>query len=84
MQDQILETLTQTVRMEAVLSLEPILMLIGALARDLQADFLPYLPQIFTCFSDLVDEGLPLHKVTVAIYNSAFKVISQPGDGSKL
>ena len=46
-----------SVHMRAVLSLEPIVMLLSALARDLQADFLPYIPRILSSYSDLVDNG---------------------------
>ena len=66
LQDKILEILLRHVDMEAVLSLEPIFMLVGALARDLQADFLPYLPEIFSTYADLVDKGgqfSPQHSV---------------------
>ncbi len=52
-----MEALLQHINLTAVLSLEPIFMLIGALARDLQADFLPYIPQIFCAYSELVDNG---------------------------
>lgn len=46
--------------MQAALSLEPLLMLLGALARDLQADYLMYIPKILIAFSNLVDSGNPL------------------------
>ena len=39
------------------LSLEPACALLGALARDLQGDFLPQLPRVLAQFADLVDEG---------------------------
>ena len=45
--------------MEAALSLEPLLALLGALARDLQTDFLPFVPRIFATFSQLVNQGAP-------------------------
>ena len=52
-----MKILLRHVDMKAILSLEPIFMLIGAMARDLQADFLPYLPRIFSTYSELVDNG---------------------------
>lgn len=53
-----MEILLQHIDLKAILSLEPIFVLIGVLARDLQADFLPYIPQIFTAYSNLVDDGV--------------------------
>ena len=53
----IVDTLLERVHMGAALSLEPLLALLGTLARDLQADFLPCLPRILSSFSQLVDEG---------------------------
>ena len=44
-------------RMEALLSLEPVLELLGTLARDLQGDYLPLLPSVLTALADVVDEG---------------------------
>ena len=55
--EEVLEVLLGGLRMEAVLSLEPLLELIGTLARDLQADFLPALGRVLTALADLVDEG---------------------------
>ena len=43
--------------MEAGLSLEPILVLVAALARDLQADFLPYVPRLAAALTVLVEQG---------------------------
>lgn len=45
--------------MGAALSLEPLLALLGTLARDLQADFMPFIPRIFASFGQLVDQGDP-------------------------
>ena len=56
-QDAVMDILLMAVRMDAVLSLEPILELIATLARDLHADFLPYLPRVTAALSDLVDSG---------------------------
>ena len=43
--------------MEAGLSLEPILILVAALARDLQADFLPYVPRLAAALTVLIEQG---------------------------
>ena len=43
--------------MGAGLSLEPILMLVAALARDLQADFLPFVPHLAAALTELVEPG---------------------------
>lgn len=43
--------------MEAGLSLEPILILVAALARDLQADFLPYVPRLAAALTALIEQG---------------------------
>ena len=43
--------------MEAALSLEALLEVSAALARDLQADFLPLMPRLLGALCDLVDEG---------------------------
>ena len=43
--------------MEAGLSLEPILVLVAALARDLQADFLPYVPRLAAALTVLIEQG---------------------------
>ena len=55
--EEVLGVLLGGLRMEAALSLEPLLELIGTLARDLQADFLPALDSVLTALADLVDEG---------------------------
>ncbi|EFN57812.1 hypothetical protein CHLNCDRAFT_51116 [Chlorella variabilis] len=56
--DELLGVLLGGLRMEAALSLEPLLELTGTLARDLQQDFLPALPRVLDALADLVDEGL--------------------------
>jgi hypothetical protein len=63
-QDAVMDILLAAVRMDAALSLEPILELIAALARDLHADFLPYLPRVTAALSDLVDSGEHQHMHT--------------------
>ena len=55
--DEVLDTLLGCLRMEATLSLEPALELVGTLARDLQADYLPALPRVLEALADLVDAG---------------------------
>lgn len=55
--DELLGVLLGGLRMEAALSLEPLLELTGTLARDLQQDFLPALPRVLDALADLVDEG---------------------------
>ena len=53
--------LLDTVTLDARLSLEPVFVLIAVLARDLQADCIPFLPRILSKFSDFVDSGLVIH-----------------------
>ncbi len=48
--------------MGAGLSLEPILILVAALARDLQADFLPFVPRLAAALTELVEQGEPTLK----------------------
>ena len=55
--DDIAGILIDCLRMEALLSLEPALELLGTLARDLQADYLPLLPRVLGALADLVDAG---------------------------
>lgn len=45
------------VRMDAALSLEPVLALLSVLARDLQEDCVPYVPRIIDSLMDLVEQG---------------------------
>ena len=46
--------------LRAALSLEALLAVTAAVARDLRADFLPYLPRVVATLTALVDEGAPL------------------------
>lgn len=55
--DDVVGILLGVLRMHAKLSLEPVLELLGTLARDLQADYLPALPRVLAALSDLVDAG---------------------------
>lgn len=55
--DQILDVLLGGLRLEAALSLEPLLELTGTLARDLQGEFLPALPRVLGALADLADAG---------------------------
>ena len=57
MQDDIADILLGAIRMKAGLSLEPILVLVAALARDLQADFLPYVPRLAAALTVLIEQG---------------------------
>ena len=56
-QDAIAGALLTAVRMEVGLSLEPILILVAALARDLQADFLAFMPRLAGALTELVENG---------------------------
>ena len=57
-QAQIVDILLSAIKLEAAISLPPILHVLSCLARDLQQDFLPCLPRVLTSLSDLVDSGL--------------------------
>ncbi len=52
-----MDILLGAVHMEAHLSMEPILILLAGLARDLQSDYLPYLPRIFSTLAQVVEQG---------------------------
>ena len=52
-----MEVLLGAVRMDAALSLEPILALLSVLARDLQDDFVPFVPRVIDAFTALVEQG---------------------------
>ena len=56
-QDAIASTLLAAVHKEAGLSLEPLLILVAALARDLQADFLSVVPRLASALTELVEQG---------------------------
>ena len=45
------------ISMKAALSLEPLLALLGTLARDLQADYMPHIPKVVALLTSLVDGG---------------------------
>ena len=66
-QELVVETLLSAVNMEAHLSLEPVLMLLGTLARDLQADYLPFLPKIVDALSTVLEQGAAPHYLTLAL-----------------
>lgn len=57
-----MEALLGRLRMKAALSLEPLLALVPAVARDLRDDFLPFLPRLIDTLTSLVNSGplLPL------------------------
>jgi hypothetical protein len=56
-QDQIVDLLLARAHMGAASSLEPVLALLGTLARDLRADFLPLLPRVLERVTQLVELG---------------------------
>ena len=53
-----METLLGALRLEAAISLPPILHILSCLARDLQQDFLLYLPRVLNTLSNLVESGV--------------------------
>lgn len=57
LQAQIIDILLEAVKVEAAISLPPILHVLSCLARDLQQDFLPYLPRVLTTAVNLVNSG---------------------------
>ena len=58
LQAQIVHILLDAIKLESAIGLPPILHVLSCLARDLQQDFLPYLPRVLSTFSDLVDAGV--------------------------
>jgi U3 small nucleolar RNA-associated protein 20 len=56
-QADVLDILLPRLRIDAALSLEPLLDLVGTLARDLQADFLPHLGRVLGALCGLVEGG---------------------------
>lgn len=56
-QNAVVDILLGAVRMDAALSLEPVLALLSVLARDLQEDCVPYAPRIMDALTDLVEQG---------------------------
>ena len=57
MQAQIVQILLDALKLEHALSLPPVLHLLSCLARDLQQDFLPYIPRLLASITQLVDSG---------------------------
>ena len=57
MQAQIVQILLDALKLEHALSLPPVLHLLSCLARDLQQDFLPYIPRLLAAIMQLVDSG---------------------------
>ncbi|KAL9232759.1 hypothetical protein vseg_007829 [Gypsophila vaccaria] len=55
--DTLISELLSRLRLDAKLSLEPILRLIAELSRDLQEDFKPFLPKIMGSFLSLLNNG---------------------------
>lgn len=56
-QAQIVDTLLTAVKLKNALSLPPILHLLSCLARDLQQDFLPYIPRVLAVLTGLIESG---------------------------
>lgn len=54
-QEAIVDALLARVHLRAALSLEPLLDLVGILARDLQADFVPFFAPVMGRLSELVE-----------------------------
>lgn len=52
-----MDLLLARVHLGASSSLEPVLALLGTLARDLRADFLPLLPHVLERITQLVESG---------------------------
>ncbi|XP_074320646.1 uncharacterized protein LOC141657349 isoform X2 [Silene latifolia] len=55
--DKLISELLSRLRLDAQLSLEPILRLIAELSRDLQEDFIPFLSKITASFLSLLEDG---------------------------
>ncbi|KAL0044331.1 hypothetical protein WJX82_000142 [Trebouxia sp. C0006] len=72
-QAQIVDILLSAIKLEAAISLPPILHVLSCLARDLQQDFLPYLPRVLTSLSDLVDSGADRHPELLHVSQSGLK-----------
>lgn len=72
-QNDILDIILPRLTMSAALSLEPLLDLIAALARDIQDEFMPHVDRCFCSFSDLIDDGA--HKEPEILEN-IFKSLS--------
>ena len=58
-QDEVVDILVGSLQLEALLGLEPLFDLVGALARDLQSEFVPAVPRVLCALSDLVETGAP-------------------------
>ena len=56
-QAEVVDIALRAVSWEAEVSLEAALPLAEALARDLQADFLPHVPRAMSALADVLDEG---------------------------
>ena len=57
MQETIFQLLLGKLHMQALLSLDAVLHVIGALARDLQGDFVPLFPRLCGRLADLISAG---------------------------
>lgn len=61
LQAQVIDIVLEAVKVEAAISLPPILHVLSCLARDLQQDFLPYLPRVLSTATNLVNSGADLN-----------------------
>ena len=50
LQDDVANALLSRLSISAILSLEPILALIAALARDLREEFVPFVPKVLAAY----------------------------------
>jgi hypothetical protein len=57
LQDEVMDILLRAVHTEAELSMEPILILIATLARDLQHDYLVFIPRILSTLTQVIEQG---------------------------
>ena len=57
LQARIMDILLDAIKLDAAISLPPILHVLSCLARDLQEDFMPHLPRILSTLTKLVGSG---------------------------
>ena len=59
MQEAIFNMLLDKLHMQGLLSLEPVLHVVAALARDLQSDFVCRFPRLCSKVTELISAGVP-------------------------
>ena len=69
-QAEVADVLLMRCHMGAALSLEPVLALLGTLARDLRSDFLPLLPHVLGRLTELGEEGGTFYSVRLGCCRS--------------